>query len=393
MKTLCICTAITALILTTPSCKKETPQPIASSNHSSTASSQIETDINIDNRDGMLYFNDNNELISTVNFLSNLSHEDRLEWNENHNIRTPQSIKDEALISQSALEESLFQNISPGLSFEELSSLGYSPEFSSILNSEVDKGNLVLREDEYGFFSVEPTLENPVASFICNEEGFYIVNDTIVYTSNEFIALKRYEGIADKELLQRADSELSQGVFFFDLQSEERTTHSFYMDNIWGNHGTISNPTWYYDSSTERFKHFVDFESILGSNIYAMTSYFYTEARAEQRRFWIWQTRNKYNPIDLIDGSWSYFWIKLNWNTSQGQYNWNNLAGGTSGHPFPFQINPTGTTNLIATTLNPTGNYFLSSPYAFDVPVWIHSMHIHGYFIGSTGNYHTNYNI
>ena len=127
MKKLIALTILGAFILVSPSCKKEKPLPNTNPEPSSTPANSAQLSNAIESKDGMLSFKNNSELILTVNFLSNLSHEDRLKWSENHQVRTPQSIRDEALISQSELEESLYSNVEPGLSFEELKSLGHSP--------------------------------------------------------------------------------------------------------------------------------------------------------------------------------------------------------------------------------------------------------------------------
>jgi len=226
-----------------------------------------------------------------------------------------------------------------------------------------------------------------MASYIANGRGCYVVNDTIVYHSNDFIAMKLYEGVQDIELLERAATIPSEDIVLFDL-SDDRASTYWYIDNIFSPQGTKSNPTWYYDASNKRFKHFVEFTSTISSSSYVMTSSFQTESRAQKRVFWVWAERNNYNPIDYLNGSWSYWWRKYNSSNGSLQYIYGGLSGGTSS---PFTLNPSGTTNVLSIYLNPTGTYTLSSPYSFYTEVNIYSMHIHGYFKGDTGNYNTNY--
>ena len=334
-------------------------------------------------QDGMLVFKSQEHLYTTINTFAAMSADDRMAWGEQNQVKTQRIILDEITEAQIAFEAEYYQGIEPGLSLEELQRAGVPVEVCDLYKEYLQKGIITQVQEEDGFYSYHLSLQSPSLVFIANEQGNYIVNDSIYLRTNNFLALKKYEGKADIELLQRADQIESDAIIYFDFSEQNRTTHSFYYDSIFGSHGTLSDPTWYYDSGKERFKHYVDFQSSISGSLTFMTSEFYTEALAQKKTLWFWHTSNNYNPIDYINGSWQYFWIRLNWNTSQGTYFYNNLSGGNNS---PFMLNPPGTTNLLGASLNPSGVYSLTLPYAFDIPVWIYNMHIHGFFPGSTGS-------
>ncbi|MCG8327544.1 MAG: hypothetical protein MI974_07660 [Chitinophagales bacterium] len=387
----------TALFLTIgllfANCEREIATPVENESYDvetpGTSNSIIET------KDGMLAFKDQAQLDAAINLFASMTTKERITWGQQNQIKTLQIISDEISIAQNEFEKEYYKGIEPGLSIEELEKTGKPAKFCDLYNTYLKKGVITQIREEDGSYSTHLSLLSPGIIFIANEQGFYIVNDSIHLRTNDFLAIKKYEGGDDLKVLKNAEKDRNEEIVFFNFKTGSRTTNQFYLDNIFGTHGTLGDPTWYYESSHKRFKHYVDFKSSISESLFSMTTEFYTEARAESRPYWSWDkdkhwgTSNNYNPIDYINGSWQYSWKRLNWETSFGQYFYNNLSGGTS--DSPFMLNPPGTTNLLGTTLNPNGVHSLSYPYAFDVPVLISQMHIHGYFPGVTGTYHTNY--
>ena len=372
------------------SCQKEILKP-----GQETSSYNLGTSIKSEN--GMLIFSSQEELYKTINYLNKLSSQERISWGESHQVKTLQMIEDQIGIDQSEFEREYYKGIEEGLSLEELELTGKPAAFCNSYKEYLSKGIITEKVEDDGFYSFHLTLQSPDLVYIANEDGCYIVNDTIFMRTNDYLAAKPYEGTQDVALLRNAQPNSKSGILYFDMSSSSKSIHEFYYDNIFGSHGTLTDPNWYYEDSHHRFKHYVNFKSTISGSLTFMTTTFYTEARAESRPFWSWnkdkhwESANDYNPIDYIGGQWSYSYKILNWDTGFGTYHDNDLP--SSGASSPFSLNPAGTTNLLGASLNPNGIHSVSSPYGFDVPVFIEagSMRIYGYFPGITGTYSTNY--
>lgn len=369
------------------SCQKETTAPTAIETPISPASNTAP--ISIEVKDGMLSFKSESDLYQTINKLASMSMQDRMQWGAEKQIKTLQMISDEIAIDQDAFETIYYQDIEEGLSIEALQATGKTVAFCDTYKKYLDQGIITEVIEEDGFYSYHLSLLSPSIVFVANEQGAYLVDGSLYLHTNDFLAIKKYEGQDDIALLKVADRLEREDIIFFDFQNNERIVNYFYKDNIFGTHGTLTDPTWYYDDANRRFKHYVEFRSTVSASLLDMNNRFYTEARAERKRFFQWKARSSYLPIEYINGQWSYSWYRKNWDTGLVQSFSNNLPGGV--HYSPFIFNPPGTTNLLGTTLNPYGYIPMSSPYRFDSTVLMDDMLIHGYFLGYTGTYHTNY--
>jgi hypothetical protein len=313
-----------------------------------------------------------------------MSPDARITWGQQNNFKTPQIIFDEICKAENEFDEVYYANVPENATDEEMAQLGYTVVFSDTYTKYLNSGLISQIKDDYGYSFTLNTLDK-LASYVLNESNMCLVGNKIYYYNNinGKLIQKKYNSVNDIEAVTRIESsDQNCDCNVFDLSSDRANT-GFYIDNIWTQNGDLNNPTWYYDSAQERFRHYVT----MGSSIDNATLHctFATYAEAGYKKKGKWRRRHKYRPIDYLEGKWDYWYTDANGNNIQNSLgaldNNNNESSG-------YNDNPNWMKNKRENYLEPTGTFNLKKPIE---AIHIVNMKIHGYFIGSTGNYNTNY--
>jgi len=335
-------------------------------------------------RDGMLEFATQKDFYAAINAFGKMSSEDRITWGLQNNFKTQQIIFDKICKAEDEFDAVYYAGIPETAKEEDLAKLGkviaFSDMYIKYLNDDFIKQTV--SDSEYSFYL--NTL-NRTASTVLNKAGMCLVNDTLYYYNNDSKKLiqKKYNSSNDIEDIKRLETSTADcECNVFDLNTDRADTY-FFIDNIWTQSGLDQELqwTWYYDSANERFRHYVRMASAIDN--YTLFVDYATYSVAEYKRKKKWKKKWKYRPIDFLEGKWDYWY---------GEYTngavWNSLDELSGGFPAGYYNNPNWMKNEIGNNLSPAGSYNLTDA---NEPIHIENMHIHGYFIGSTGNYHTNY--
>lgn len=274
------------LVVSFSSCEKEMIEVETQSNNTSEGS--------IQNRNGVLIFKDYEQMESTNNHLLLLKAEDVENWEIQNQFISLATIDRKINEEEVQHQESFFKGLDPNLSINEYKSRGYNYEHSNLYKIYLNKGTIIRTiDDNDGSISTTLSVTNHAYLNILNEEGKVIIgNELIVFQGD---TIYRYDKSTNK-LITNNDKSTSQKLnneFNFNKGTGSAS-------NRW-----ITDPA---KGSNYRYYGRVIFSSIYTTSSLSQT--FYWEARAEQKKFGNWNTRNDYNPIWGCSAYWSYdYWI------------------------------------------------------------------------------------
>jgi len=388
---------VLALVCTTlfVSCKKEKVEQVKASVQNESSTSNFADLSKIQQRDGMLEFATQEEFYNAMNTFGKMTSEQRILWGEQNNFRTQQIIFDEICKAEDDFDAVYYEGIPDTTTEEELALLGKSVAFSDMYTKYLQDGLIKQTVNDSGY-SFHLDIFNPMFGYVFNLGSKCIVNDTLYYmnSSEKYLIQKKYTSINDIQDIERNTSLDDRNYLVFYFYSNNRSQISqFFIDNIWTQTGIDQDPeipsnngigwTWYYDSANERFRHYVNFYSSVNIEQGYLHVNYYTESLAQYKGWFKWRQRNKYRPIDYHEGKWDYYYM-----TFGGGVIWNSFSGPGYTYGSPFIDNPYNMNNQLSENLEPTGTHLLTE---VSDALEIENMYIHGYFIGSTGNYHTKY--
>lgn len=364
----------------TISCSKENNLTNAPSKTNETKIQSID---HLKQRDGMLVFKSHDDFHNAIKEFNKMDASKRIVWGENNQFQTQQIIMDNISRSEGDFDNQYFKGLDEDLTKSELEALGKPIEFSDVYKKYLAKGFISQTEEKDGF-SYELAVNNQPSRMVCNEAGFVILNDSLYLFEKNRLRIKRYTGTNDLDLLK--SNSISDEIIQVDYTSVSRSYHNFYIDNIFSPQGTFSNPTWYYDSPKHRFRHFVRFLSSELSQT-QMSVVYYTDTHSHKKRWWKWDYRNDWRPLQTINGTWSYSWDY--WYNGTTLTYTNIFQPGYNPATHSYNYASFGGSNHSSSYLTPNGT--VTSNYPIADPMRIHGMHIKGVWIGTTGNYTTNY--
>lgn len=375
---------ITSLIMLLVNCKKEETY-LKTNEHANAQSNEIKV------VDGMLHFENTKSLIKTNELLRAMSPEQRLEWSRKYNLKTQLIILDELDKAQTAFEDKKYKGLDENITLEAMQNLNFEPEWCPEIKEYESSGMLKTKVEKDGSISFEVLNERHSVLGVVNEQGFVLVGDNIFLYSGEKIKLKKYTSEANKtELLNTQISGNNENdVQIIDFSSAELKLNE--RETIIGNifNQNSNNWIWYYNSSTERFNHYVrmySYEYWTYSHVYPFTwsntyfNQFTTVATGEKRRFGIWKRRSNYKPVWRIKGSWDWQMWPLNTKPSIS-------AAGHSSVSSPFNTGITSL-NYKSITMWPTGIHY--HHHSGDYIEYL-GLSIRGYFTGGSSGYSTHY--
>ena len=377
---------ITTIGIAVVGCKKENIKPVEKQNTLVYSQDQPMIDMpDIQQKDGMLVFETQEEFYNAINKFGSMSAQQRIDWGVQNDFKTQKIIFDEICIAENDFDRQYFEGIDEKATLEELENLNRPIKFSNEYNEYLSKGfiNQVVSDSGYSF---NLNVLNPLMSNVLNEWSKCLVNDTLYYYSNNLKCLiqKRYEGLSDVEYVDRITNlDSNEDYLIFNLESD-RSNNYFFIDNIWSQYGTDNENdwTWYYNSSDERFRHYVLLNSTVDSWSGVLYVDYRTEAIAEYRGWFKWRVRSKYKPIHSIEGKWDY-WYGMYGNGAI----WNSLSQ-SGGLSSPFYNHPTNQTNELGNNMEPAGTFNLVD---VNEAIHIENMKVRGVFAGGCCGYSTNY--
>lgn len=364
------------------SCKKESP--VIQKKEASTVTVNS-TNVNV--KDEMLHFDNMESLIATNSLLSSMTVEDRRTWCNDHNVPTQLMIVDELNKAQDSFEDIEYAGLDENISLEEMKAIGLKPEWCPEIKEYEDLGVLKTNIEKDGI-SFEALNERFNTLAVVNKEGFVLVGKFLYLYKNEQIKIMEYTSNENKDELlntHESSSDNSIQVISFGVSNKALNEREKIIGNIFNQ--TSNNWVWYYNSSSERFNHYVrmySYEYWTYAHIYpytfSLTMYnsFTTLSTAERKRFGIWKRRSSYLPIRKITGSWGWYLWPLN-----TQPSFNNSQGVSS----PFNTGALNT-NYKNVTMTPTGIFYYHHSGDYIQPT---NINIRGSFAGGPSGYSTYY--
>ena len=249
---------------------------------------------NLQTENGVLVFRDYDELAKINNELQNMPYESALLWEKEHNFMSLRTIDKMVNDAENDNQESFFRGVDPNLSVREYEARGLFYQPSALYKTYLTKGVIKRITEADGSKSTVLTVTNDAYLNVLNEEGKVIVGDEVLVFNG---SVAKVYSKKSNELLKSIDTEPSQQKLNNQYNFNKGT-------------GSVSN-RWIqdiYKGSNYRYYGQVFFSSIYTTSTLSQT--FYWKARAEQKKFGNWNTRNDYNPIWGFSGNWRYdYWI------------------------------------------------------------------------------------
>lgn len=251
----------------------------------------------VHSENGVLVFSDYDELASVNDKLMNMSNSSALTWEREHNFVSLRTIDRTVNEAEEANQEAFFRGIDPNLSVREYEARGlfYTP--SEIYKTYLERGVIKRITESDGSKSTILSVTNDAYLCVLNENGKVIVgNEVLVFDGGITTVYNRKTNEKLRTFTNRSVPVQSlNGQFDFNKGT-----------------GSASNRwiTDIYRGSNYRYYGQVIFTSAY--TLSTLSQNFYWRARAEQKKFGNWNTRNNYNPIWGFSGSWRYdYWVKF----------------------------------------------------------------------------------
>lgn len=265
------------------SCEKESVENVAEKTQVS--------NLNVKTENGTLVFNDYQQMDLVRSKLSNLSEREIKDWEIENGFQSLATLEKRINDAEVAHQELFFKGLNPNLSVKEYESKGYFYKHTDLYNEYLKKGVIEEKVGKDGSISTELSVKDHFLLNVLNPEGKVIVgnelllvknNDTYVYDKNSKVLLRS-------------------------THSNQKLNNEFNFDKGTGSVGSrwITDPA---KGSNYRYYAFVKFSSSF--TVSSLSQRLYWEARAEQKKFGNWNTRNDYLPIWGCSAHWSYdYWI------------------------------------------------------------------------------------
>ncbi|VXA98190.1 hypothetical protein FLAVO9AF_10205 [Flavobacterium sp. 9AF] len=280
---------ISFLVLSLPSCEKEFED-----NATTTAKAE-EPLARVQNQNGILIFSDYDELEAVNARLASLPFDQLDIWENQNNFLSLASIDRKINEAEVQHQETFFKGLNPDLTVAEYQSLGYRYEHTAIYKNYLNKGTIVRNIETDGSISTELAVKNHGYLNVLNFEGKVIVGNELVWFADDgtFVYKKNSTNLLRKSSIDTHVASKLNGQYNFNKGTGNSS-------NRW-----ITDPA---KGSNYRYYGKVIFTSSF--TVSSLSQNFYWEARAEQKKFGNWNTRNNYNPIWGCAANWSYdYWI------------------------------------------------------------------------------------
>lgn len=243
--------------------------------------------------------------------------------------------------------ETFFKGLDPNLTTKEYISMGYNYIPSTQYFNALKSGKIIESKDASGCRSFKPFVNNPGFLDLINLEGEVYVGN-FKYSFEEDI-INVYN---EKNIL----------VDVFNFSSSIKATSN------WSQGGN-----WMYDGDTKRYYCKVYGSCITSSETTEpgiISSTFYVDALAENRRFGIWGSRSSYMPIYSFSGNWSSSYQARPCYLCTGQSNPFNLLDNDYSSPFVWSSvnDPNGQTNHFLRYFKPNGSWDLPDGWYVAAP-------------------------
>ncbi len=321
------------------SCKKETLVPATEDPVAVIEALSFSNAIEVE--DGALVFENEQHLNKTLEDLSLMTPMERIEFEDQLGFRSQGSILFMVNEAENAHQEAFFKGLDPDLEVAELEAMGYNYKPTTMYSEYLEKGILkeIIHADNSRSF--ELAIDNPHLENAVNEEGVVIVGDTKITLEGTLV--KEYSLSTGQLLGQHAAHKVNLNGEYDFQKNARRPGHEVQSGNKW----------WIYDpgqNSNYRYYAQAYFHSSYTTQLLAQT--YYWIARAEQKKWGNWATRNDYTPIWGISAAWAYdYWVKYKGITAPQKHT-------NTFNPLPNTYNrPTSPYNLSNLHTNYTVRY------------------------------------
>ncbi len=243
--------------------------------------------------------------------------------------------------------ESFFMGLDPNLTTQDYSAMGYNYIPSQEYFGCLKKGLINEIIDVAGCRSFKPFVNNPGFLALINLDGEVLVGDLkYVFNSDEI------------KVFNKGDELMN----VFDFSSNTKATSN------WSQGGN-----WIYDGDTKRYYCKVYGSCITSSETTEpglISSTYYVDALAENRRFGVWGSRSSYRPIYSFSGNWSSSYQARPCYLCNGQNNPFNLPDNDNASPYSWSSvnDPNGQTNHFLRYFKPNGSWGLPDGWYIATP-------------------------
>ncbi len=274
-------------------CKKEKPQ-VAVNAVNEIKEEKITQPVKSEN--GVLIFENYAHLNQEIDKLSKLNSNERIALENKLGFQSLATIESKITESEIAHQEEFFKGVDPNLSVSEYESMNLFYENTSIFKENLEAGIIEKHVDKKGDISFCLSMKNAPYIFVLGADSKVIVGDELLVLNN--LETKIYS-VKTGELLRT--SSVSFGT--------EKLNGEFDIDK--GTYNTSTNSRWLTDpAKNSNYRYYANVIFTSNFTIEILNQTFYWTARAEQKKFGNWNTRNDYNPIYGISANWSYdYWI------------------------------------------------------------------------------------
>jgi len=349
MRKIMIMVAVLGIGWAAQGCKKESPlSPSNELNAQTTKAPKVEN--------GCLVFETNEQFSYYLEKTSNMTYEERLEWENSIGFRSLSTIESQANDIEVERMDAYFEalDIPDDLNGHDYSALSINYEPSDYFNEYVAKGVLITFYDDNGNKSTELSVKNRSFIHLLNERGEVIVEG--IKTRNEgnmtyLIDVNKNTVIHEYEV--------------FKQNSDEKLANQYWMTkglgaagqrDGWIENGNFRYKSWVYCYSTRTVENNQSNFPVTTYRLMHLNHYIHTSA--EQKRWGSWARRSSYSPITFINLQFSYevlFWdsgVKRFQSTPPFQSDYNSASpmkdkypSHNSGYIIFQQVAPNGTNN------------------------------------------------
>lgn len=339
---------------------------------------QNKTNNTIRSTNGELVFEDEAHFLSSLPHLAEMSDAERIAWEKAIGFESLLSIEQRIMELENQRIEKFFEGIDPYLTVAEYEAMGLYYQPSEEYLNYLQTGVLERLEEKDGSISTRVSVADPSFHYVLGASRKVHVGDQLYEFNGSVLKVYDNTGAIVKEI---------------DYNSQEKLNGEYNFTRGIGPSGNrggwINDPA---RGSNYRYRSFVTFTSSFTTSSLSQNYYWY--ARAEQRRFGNWATRNNYLPIWGFQASWKFdYWIIYNGDPygtvidSDSPLNMLNNSNGYATSPYGLSnLN----TNYTIRYLYPHGGYSINpatAGFSFFENVRIYNNSYSSSFTGGASGY------
>jgi len=302
--------------------------------------------------DGILVFKSQEDMLIVTEHMNSTDITTQLELFYNKGFRSQDVILHDISLAEDEFDAKYYEGVDKTISVQDLISLGYGIEHSEQFNYYLNQGLIEILCEEDGSESYHPTVVNPSLMCVLSEEGFVVVDDFLYQYSSDYIRFTPFSNMDQLEEFRNTNGASSAGIISTIRMQSNLKGYITHIDNkvtkTKGSHLRVSCRYALWDG---------DNDGQYVTPAWGCYVNHFLELKAEEKRWGKWKTRNNYNPLCGVEGSWE---TCIDFGGTYPDCTWSQTGAGVKYSPIdedPFSF---GCTNYYKTNLSPVGMIHLS---------------------------------